>query len=580
MGRVIVLAGIFFVPILASAQSCGPQPEGPCIECGPYTNIWTLDYCPSQTNSSSVSPTEICQHYGDVPTIPTVVAPIYQAGQKETHDDYDCKDTVYIYVGISNSVGGVQWDPPLPAHLTNSFCSTAYINVTSSDTNWCASPGRVDIGSCCWCVSVVSTNCIYNGYFYLTNGTISPTNGCLGSAFSASASKITSNAMMVMTTHCPCSTNADINTTNYPAPTIVSNWWMASVGSFSTNGTGLSASFTPTDCGSGSVTFYLTYKNSMPCDTNVYSATPLGLSFNVLSLNITDGSGNNISSANSNNVVIVGQGVGLTAQTCGGTFSNFVWNVAGSAFSSYSANYQTGKVVTVFPLTNSSVSFYWKDGGSKSVSCSAVCAGVSCSTNVTITVVRPTAQIISKTGIVGLDAGALHDGVNTSISTVGISFTNTLTMPSGYYNSGDTNYSIEWVQKITSTVRRLQTNNVSGDWYRLSASDVLDTTYPYPFDAGYGNESSDSPSQGLGGTLYKSASVNDSFTRWLLFKPDGGEWVPLRQVNWSWSAAASLVGGTWSLTSGTNSPNPTDSDSTAHPEWTDNIIYHEFFLKE
>jgi len=284
MGRVIVLAGIFFVPILASAQSCGPQPEGPCIECGPYTNIWTLDYCPSQTNSSSVSPTEICQHYGDVPTIPTVVAPIYQAGQKETHDDYDCKDTVYIYVGISNSVGGVQWDPPLPAHLTNSFCSTAYVNVTSSDTNWCASPGRVDIGSCCWCVSVISTNCIYSGFFTLTNGTISPTNGCLGSAFSASASKITSNAMVVVTTHCPCSTNADINTTNYPAPTIVSNWWVASVGSFTASGNGLSASFTPTNGGSGAVTFYLTYKNSTPCDTNVYSATPVSLSFNVIEI--------------------------------------------------------------------------------------------------------------------------------------------------------------------------------------------------------------------------------------------------------------------------------------------------------
>jgi hypothetical protein len=61
--------------------------------------------------------------------------------------------------------------------------------------------------------------------------------------------------------------------------------------------------------------------------------------------------------------------------------------------------------------------------------------------------------------------------------------------------------------------------------------------------------------------------------RWPLFKPSGGEWVPLRQVNWNWGGAASLVDG---LTSSTNTANPSDSDSTTHPEWTDNITNHHF----
>jgi len=201
------------------------------------------------------------------------VAPDYADGQKETHDDYDCGNSVYNYASISFSVGGVQWDPPLPGSLTNSFTSTAYVNVTSSDPDLCESPGRVNIGSCTWCVSVKTTNCASSGFYTLTNATVTPTNACLGTTFGASATSIVSNAIVVITTHCPCSTNADIKTTNSPAPTIVSNWWTASVGGFSTNGQGLSASFTPTNCGNGTVTFNLTYKNNTPCDTNLHTVS-------------------------------------------------------------------------------------------------------------------------------------------------------------------------------------------------------------------------------------------------------------------------------------------------------------------
>jgi len=142
--------GFFPVLLPTAALGCGPTPEGGCQECGPHTNAWTLDYCPSQTNSASVSPGSYCQAYGTAPTVPTVVPPAYQAGQKETHTDYDCQSTVYQYAGISYSVGSVQWDPPLPGALTSAFSSTAYVNVTSSDPALCPSPGRVNIGSCSW----------------------------------------------------------------------------------------------------------------------------------------------------------------------------------------------------------------------------------------------------------------------------------------------------------------------------------------------------------------------------------------------------------------------------------------------
>jgi hypothetical protein len=80
-----------------------------------------------------------------------IAAPIYQPGQKETHTSYDCTNTTYQYAGISYTVGSVQWDPSIPGAFglgnVPSFSSQAYVNVTSSDTNLCSSPGRVNIGS-------------------------------------------------------------------------------------------------------------------------------------------------------------------------------------------------------------------------------------------------------------------------------------------------------------------------------------------------------------------------------------------------------------------------------------------------
>jgi hypothetical protein len=134
--------------------NCGPQSNGSCVECGPYTNAWTLDYCPSQTNSSGVDPSVIYVGECESPTAPTnVVAPIYQDGQKETHTSYDCTNTTYQYAGISYTVDAVKWNPDTtnwPTIVTNTFSATAYVNVTSSDTNMCPSPGRVNIGGCTW----------------------------------------------------------------------------------------------------------------------------------------------------------------------------------------------------------------------------------------------------------------------------------------------------------------------------------------------------------------------------------------------------------------------------------------------
>jgi hypothetical protein len=168
---------------------------------------------------------------------------------------------------------------------TNSGCGTVtfyvkYKNNTPCDTNvYDGNPYSISFS-----VAQISTNC-YSGSLSLTNGTISPTNACLGSSFSASVNIFTNKAMVVVSTNWPCSTNAATYGTNYVAPTIVSNWWTVSVGTYSNNGSGLSTGlFTPTNGGSGTVAFYLQYKNNTPCDTNVYSATSVSIPLNVIQI--------------------------------------------------------------------------------------------------------------------------------------------------------------------------------------------------------------------------------------------------------------------------------------------------------
>ncbi len=141
----------------------------------------------------------------------------------------------------------------------------------------------------------VSTNCAVAGSMSLTN-TTAGTNYCFGNAVTASvANLVTTNSQMIITT--TYTNAAGAVTTNCPptfstnslAPTIVSNWWTVSgPGSYTNSGAGLTAAFTPTNGGSGMVTFNLTYVSQTPCATNVQTAPPIGVPFNVIQItNIT-----------------------------------------------------------------------------------------------------------------------------------------------------------------------------------------------------------------------------------------------------------------------------------------------------
>jgi hypothetical protein len=69
-----------------------------------------------------------------------------------------------------------------------------------------------------------------------------------------------------------------------------------------------------------------------------------------------------------------------------------------------------------------------------------------------------------------------------------------------------------------------------------------------------------------------------------MFKPDGGQWVPLKSIDWNWGGTAVLNasptnGSYWSLINPTNN-SPMATDSTIFPQWTDNATNHFTLISE
>jgi hypothetical protein len=67
-------------------------------------------------------------------------------------------------------------------------------------------------------------------------------------------------------------------TTNTVSSAILTNWWTATGGAVPSSGGGLGASFSPTNCGGGTIFFYLTYSNAPPCSNHLTIQTSIGWS--------------------------------------------------------------------------------------------------------------------------------------------------------------------------------------------------------------------------------------------------------------------------------------------------------------
>ena len=128
------------------------------------------------------------------------------------------------------------------------------------------------------CVSTgTTTTCLSAGSINLTAPTNSPI-VCLGSSVTVKAGTlVTTGYLQVVTTYSNCPTTTVTNPTT-PSYGVT---WTASVGSFSTSGTGLTATFTPTNCGTGTVNFTMNSTNDPSCGGT-------GTSTNSGSFNVVD----------------------------------------------------------------------------------------------------------------------------------------------------------------------------------------------------------------------------------------------------------------------------------------------------
>lgn len=174
---------------------------------------------------------------------------------------------------------------PLPfdnmkKNLTSLFVATAVWlmgNLSAFGYNgipWYQDPCHTEItNNVCSGGSISFTNLVINDCGLPISASVETTNKC--------GTNIFTSIWIAASTNCPGSTN--ISTV---CPNVLSNGWVANgPGSFSASGDGLSASFSPTNIGSGSITFYEAYQNG--CTTNVQKVT-CGGSYNISCPTITN----------------------------------------------------------------------------------------------------------------------------------------------------------------------------------------------------------------------------------------------------------------------------------------------------
>jgi hypothetical protein len=275
--------------------------------------------------------------------------------------------------------------------------------------------------------------------------------------------------------------------------------------------------------------------------------------------------------------------------------TSYQWTIPGYAISNYvvKADSSSGIVYSNFPTANSNAFFYWVEGANNHVvECSVTVGGQKAVGKAILNVVRPSIDLTTQTGTVAVNDNyavrigsvvvtnvfALHYGNPMGTPGIRFSLSNGST-PAGFeVNAG------AWVQLVDSLLNQIQTTN--GVWQTVGqvTNSVLDVTFPY--SGGFQpDDISDSPGQpAVPPSNYLGISVTNSFSMYLMVKPTAagnvpitnGCYVPLRVVSWRWSATAFLSGTNWVLTNNYNNPNPTGSDSTLYPQWTDNVTNHLF----
>ena len=283
----------------------------------------------------------------------------------------------------------------------------------------------------------------------------------------------------------------------------------------------------------------------------------------------------------------------------------FNWSFPGTYYNAYlntSATNSPDPYIDSNVLTSASASVWWISGGNPAVYDISAPAtlyfsngkALQLSCQGKINMYRPTSTVTSATGvvdvgtnyIVGYNSGlplyqfALHFGNLAQLPgypDVGIKFINSLSLPAEFGGSAG------WTQVINLTLRRVQTNNSTANWYKFNVAQVRDNPMLFGAD-GKSDEPYDSPalgpSTGVPPPAYKTYSVNENFSTWLMFTPYGGHEVPLKKLNWGWSGVGTWSGSNWILSSTNVTADSSGADALSYPHWTNIVSNFKNFSPE
>ena len=164
---------------------------------------------------------------------------------------------------------------------TNGGSGTITFNSQWSSPSPCSASGTASSSASYTILAPQSqTNCLQEGSLSLTNATFNPgTNVCVSNNLTVFTGYSVSNAFVQVVDTNNCAPTV----TNQVSPVVVTNYWVVSgVGAIPSSGSGLSATFMPTNGGDGTVTFYLTYSNAPPCGS--VATVSLATNFTVVSM--------------------------------------------------------------------------------------------------------------------------------------------------------------------------------------------------------------------------------------------------------------------------------------------------------
>ena len=144
---------------------------------------------------------------------------------------------------------------------------------------------------------------------------------------------------------------------------------------------------------------------------------------------------------------------------------------------------------------------------------------------------------------------------------------------------GDTGF-LQVVNTTKRVHKRQSYQGMSKIFWQLeiNATEAFDSFGYNPF-LGY-PKTSDSPGSEPFWSDTIEFSINDTFSMFLMYKSNAptAHWVPLRKIDWEWSAKAEGTKDSWSLTSSSKSGDAVGPKHHVHPKWTNKMSDHKMEL--